>query len=235
MARQYLYHVTPTRNVESILRIGLEPRPGEWRTQKWPQRVWLCTGIDASYMLVEIFMFEGRYNCWLSPNSKDRSENHYWKKIGNDGKETGLKSTGDPWSRPLAAGEKWQVVKGDTLSIITLKRAKIAGQIHPNDLADFHYRSTARKRQLATVWTADPIPPDPIVDVREADLDYLLSPAYRRYAGGDLAGNTNRRRADAPSSYVPVFSKKGVFLGIKRNKKLPIEGTRRPRRRIGKL
>jgi len=239
MARTNLYHVTPTRNVESILRTGLEPRAGEWRNLVWPQRVWLCTGIDASYMLVEIFMFEGRHDCWLSPNSRDRSEHNYWKKIGKDGEETGLKSTGDPttkdWFRPLGAGEKWQFVKGDTLSIVTLERARIPGRIHPNDLGEFHYRSTARKRQLATVWTADPIPPEAIVDVREADLDYLLSPPYRRYAGSDLAGNTDRRRADAPSPYVPIFSKKGMFLGIKRNKEASIEKTKRPRRRIGTL
>jgi hypothetical protein len=228
MARRYLYHVTPTRNVGSILRTGLEPRAGEWRSQKWPPRVWLATGVNAAYMLAEIFMFEGRYDCWLSPNSKDSTENHYWKKIGKDGEETGLKVTGDPATKqwlPLRAGEDWKFVRGETLSIVILERTKIDAQIHPNDLGDFHYRCTARKRQLATVWTGDPIPPEAIVDIRQADMDYLKSAPYRRYVGDTPA--TARERAErTPRPYLPVISKKGIVVGIKRNKKV---GLRRGR------
>jgi hypothetical protein len=222
MARHYLYHVTPTRNVESIRANGLEPRAGEWRNQVWQPRVWLATGINAAYMLVEIFMFEGRYDCWLFPGSNDSTENHYWKKIGKDGEETGLKVTGDLATKDwfsLRAGEDWKFVKGETLSIVTLERAKIPGRIHPNDLGEFHYRGTARKRQLATVWTTDRIPPEAIVDVKEVDQDYFRSAPYRRYVG-DTPATARERKERTPRAYLPVVSKKGILLGVKRNKKV---------------
>ena len=194
MPRQYLYHVTPTRNLKSILANGLEPRAGTWRGLEWEPRIWLATSHDAAYMTADIFLFEWRYGCgYHDPGA----EPHSWKIEGRAGgywwTHTGDKRT---WV-PAATRGEWQFVRGDTLSIIRIDRAKITGTVH-SDLGDFHKRSTARKRHLATVWIADPIAADTIVDATELDQSYLISPAFRRYAGSNIRGIRSRFSRQSP-------------------------------------
>jgi len=192
MARRYLYHVTPTRNVTSILKTGLEPRAGTWRGLEWPARVWLATGKDAAYMTADIFLFEWRYDCGFRTPIQSRPADYWWTIEGKAGGYWWIHYGFKDWWIPTDNKGRWRLVRGGTLSIVVIDRTKIPGAIHPNDQRDFHQMGTARKRQLATVWTADPIPPGAIIRVAEVDQSYLISPAFRRYAGVDIRGVRSR-------------------------------------------
>jgi hypothetical protein len=62
MARTSLYHITPTRNLESILATGLEPRAGRWADHEWPARVWLTNSRNSAIWIASAFLIQRKFD-----------------------------------------------------------------------------------------------------------------------------------------------------------------------------
>jgi hypothetical protein len=136
MARRFLYHITPTRNLPSILQNGLEPHAGGYGDYEWSERVWLCTNLDA-------ILREGLIMQAFRPR---KDENH-------------------PFDDPLAAGwpDGWPLDPPIDLSIVVVDRSMV--KTHANDapLAAQMRLVTDSRMHEASVWTANPIPPSALI------------------------------------------------------------------------
>lgn len=162
--RRYLYHVTPTRNLDSIMENGLQPMAGvwsEWRQEiAWPARVWLTTGLTAAYWVAYGFLINSRHG------------------VAGDVSDYRSPAKGYAWVRRDGKHVLWQM---DTFSIITIVRP---ATVRPDDMPNYEH---PRRHRLATVWTPDIVPPSAVVDVRPivsgCSNEFYWSAVYRRFCG----------------------------------------------------
>jgi hypothetical protein len=193
--RRYLYHVTPTRNLDTIMETGLRPMAGTWHDREWAARVWLATGLTAAYWVADGFLFNSRHG------------------VAGDISDYTSPAKGYAWVRRDGKHVLWQM---DTFSIITIVRPAV---VFPDDMPNYQMR---RRHRLATVWTPDVVSPSAIIDVHPIvgghSNEFYRSAVYRRFWGDTPA--TARKRLEAkPPSYLPVLTKKGKLVGVKRNPK----------------
>ncbi len=186
-----LYHVTPTRNVASILERGLEPRGSKgWQDGSgefgggsghiYPPRVWLCRSLDGAYWTGQTFLMDvPKYQCTFRPPIVRHDNEYFW----TDGRY--WRSSEPQWLSPQGAPTGWRLVRNDTLSIVVIRPSF---KLYPDNT-----RSLRLRLLQNAVWTDRIIEPSNIICVRTFDQAYLISPRFRRHARGDIRGKRDRR------------------------------------------
>jgi hypothetical protein len=195
MASSFLYHVTPTANVKSILGAGLQPRAGVWHGpgRRLP---------DDHKRILKLLKMLGQ---WVLPECDgsgfvtgirftSRHATEYLRKLGALGMSFGIPVT--EWTPRVFLATSimsaYDIAYEFSLdghhpgpfAIIAVSRSLIPGTLHPD--THVHFRKDdgglrIRRKQRGSCITYEPIPASALVAQPDVPTDLLKMAAFRRW------------------------------------------------------